>query len=389
MKSRNLTILLIVAAALCVATVAIYNKRTGEPTNDKWRSGPLVENLDNRIDKIARVIYTQKENVKEGKKAGKIVIERDDKNDWKLTSREGYPADPAKIQGIIFELTGAKVLERYTKRPEKYDAFGVSGEVGANGRLELQDATSNTLVSLVLGNRREGSTEDTNARGGGLYVLRGKDPYVFLSSSERLTQLTDRIADWADASICQVPSEDVATVAIDHATTEGLKADWTSGEVKLDKVPAGKQPKTYELNNVRDALARLQLEDVAKADSPKLPKLDYTTTFTATAFDGTIYTTNLAKADGKPYVKLSATYGAQILRDEDRASTETLAKAKEKADQAKKDVEGFNKRHSPWVYCLTDWSARSIDKSLYDVIEAKKDESKKELPANFDAKEKK
>ena len=111
-------------------------------------------------------------------------------------------------------------------------------------------------------------------------------------------------------------------------------------------------------------------ELVFPAASTITKTLDFKTTYTARLSDGTIYTVRLAQSGGKSYITLSGACGEPVFSDSDKATTTALAAAQAAADKAKADVPVFNKKHSPWVYELSEWTAKNLTKKRSEMMEA-------------------
>ena len=128
MKSGKFLILVLVAVGLCAATVYVYQKQnqpSRQAAGDGLTNGDaLVGALAKQAGKIVRVKVAAGES--------ELTFARNDENDWSVESRGGYPANENKINQLVVDLSDVKVAGHYTKNPEKYDKFGLKGDVRIN-----------------------------------------------------------------------------------------------------------------------------------------------------------------------------------------------------------------------------------------------------------------
>jgi hypothetical protein len=367
MNAKNLTALLIVAIALTAGAIAVYQRQNRPspraPEGGKTRGAKLLPDLRSRMGDISRAEFTK------GKDS--IVVVRDENNAWAIQSRAGYAADPGKIQQLFFGLEGMTVADRLTGNAEKYESFGLAGDLGEDGNVRLLDGTGKEIAAVMLGKERQSEPDEEDPmafpRAWGRYVRVGSDPAVYLSK-ERLLFLSTEIKEWVDRKIADIPTDDVHSISIDHGSTESLKASWENKKGQLGAIPEGMQAKSASVNTFRSSLVNVELEDVKPAD--ELSTLTFAATFTAKLKTGPVYTVKSSKANGRNYIVLSAETGEPFISDEDKSTTVTLDAAKKESEKANGAVADFNKKHSPWVYQLTsEWAAAKFTKKLSDLIE--------------------
>lgn len=373
MKAKNLFILLIVGVVICGGAVCLYNNQKttiGSKNQDDgvaaMASGDnLVAGLnDESLEKIVAI---------EVEKGGETLsMAMGDDKVWRVTSAGGYKADPTKVVGLAMNLMACVVSDSMTKKETKYENFGVEGETGTNGSVKLSDAQGKVVASLIIGDERSAPGDAPAAgqrpRSGGRFYRTGDDPYVYLAQ-DSMSSLDVALRSWVETKVVEVKSEDIVSVSINHGSTETLALSWKSGSAELSPVDEGLQLKTSEAGSVQRALSNVTLNNVVTVDSDEAKLLDFTTSYTATSKDGTVYHAAIAEAAGKRFLKLSADYGEMFLTASDSATTQSTATATIQAEMAKNRVPEFNKTHAPWVYEIATWAAGNLTKKRSELME--------------------
>ena len=373
MRTGKFITLLIVAVLICVGAVIAYQRRTTSGPREEGgalKAGDLLlPKLLEKTESVAGLAFSK------GKET--IHLVRGDSGDWKVESAGGFPADGSKIRQLAAELSDIRVTDVLTSKKEKHDKFGLAGETGERGTLVLSGKDGTDVARVVLGNERQaGEDAEESARGGGRFVRVGTDPHVFLVK-ENLYWLDTKVNAWVPTEIVSTPQNKIVDLSIDHNSTETLHLVKKGETLTLEKVDDGKREKAYEVSAAGGALANLRLDSVFPAASTITKTLDFKTTYTARLSDGTIYTARSASSGGKSYITVSAACGEPVFSDSDKATTTALAAAQQAAEKAKIDVPEFNKKHSPWVYELSEWTAKNLTKKRSEMMEPKPAEEKK------------
>src|SRR5512145_1448363 len=99
-------------AAILSAVVALVTFTA----SNQWGSGPvggerLMPMLENAIGQVAEVTIKQGDTT--------IVLQRKG-GSWELKSRDGYPADVAKVRTLLVALGRAEMVEPKTNKADKY-----------------------------------------------------------------------------------------------------------------------------------------------------------------------------------------------------------------------------------------------------------------------------
>jgi len=182
--------------------------------------------------------------------------------------------------------------------------------------------------------------------------------------------------DYIDKEIVDVSSSDVVRVTV--TGPEGsytLRADDSDDDnIVLENMPAGKKLKDSDCKQVLSALSYLSFSDVKKESSDE-GRLEFDDTYICELKDSTVYTFDVAKANGKTYAKCSAEYTDKTpIVKERRVESDEELKDKEARLLARERVEDFGKKHQGWLYEIPDWKAKNLTRKLTELIEEEKED---------------
>ena len=381
MKSLQFIIILLAALIISVGAIVLYNqKNVVEPEKAEQQTFTgqmLFAELKQKVSDLAKIEIMQNDD--------SISLVKDNQKTWILESPYGYPADQKKMNNLIVEITDISIGDRLTDNPEKYDNFGLKGDIGSFGAIVMKDDQDKEIMRLIAGDERKAPPDPKRIMPPiGRYYRIGNDPGVYLADAN-LYWLNTRITTWVESRILTFPMTNVMSVSIDHGSTESLSITWEGGTPVLKALDDGMETKTSEINTVRGGLSNLYMKDVLAADSDKAKALVFDTTFTAYLKDGSIYHAKTAAEGEQYYIALSAEYGEPIVSAEDKATTDSMIAIEKAAGEAKKAVPEFNKRHTPWVYEVMDWPYKNLSRKRSDLMqpegtEASREEPKFEIP---------
>jgi hypothetical protein len=199
------------SALLAIVTFAASNQ---------WGRGPvrgerLMPMLENAIGQVAELAIRQGDAT--------VLLERTG-GSWALKSRDGYPADIAKVRTLLVALGQAELLEPKTNRADKYAALELEDPAGkgAKSRLvTLTDAKGNTIAEAVLGKKRsEGFGAGKVA---GTYVRRPGNPQTWLTGVELDASIG--VKDWAKTSVLALDATKVNRVTVEIPGEQPLKIE--------------------------------------------------------------------------------------------------------------------------------------------------------------------
>jgi hypothetical protein len=270
------------SALLAIATFAASNQ---------WGRGPvrgerLMPMLENAIGQVAELTIRQGD--------ANLVLERSG-GSWALKSRDGYPADIAKVRTLLVALGQAELLEPKTNRADKYAVLELEDPArkGAKSRLvTLTDAKGNIIAEAVLGKKR--SEGFGVGKVGGTYVRRPGNPQTWLTGVELDAPMG--VKDWAKTSVLALDAAKVNRVSIEIAGEQPLKIERAPAAAKesKEKPPESKEKDAKDAKSDGKDATKDTAKDTAKDTKVEPGKLAFV------AFPG----------DGK---KLKDAYAAEAL----------------------------------------------------------------------------
>jgi hypothetical protein len=364
--------------------------------NNQWGSGPvggerLMPALESSIGQVAEVSIRQGDET--------VVLQRSG-GSWSLKSRDGYPADIAKVRALLVGLGQAELAEPKTSRADKYAALELEDPAGkgAKSRLvRLTDAKGNTIAEAVLGKKRlEGYG---TGKTGGTYVRRPGNPQTWLASVELDAPTATK--DWVKTSVLALESGKLNRISIEipgeqplkierapaaakdakdakQARTDGKDAGQDAKQARTDgkdagrdaskdtakrtKAPAAAEPgklafvgfpgegKKLKDAHAADAIARavssIDLEDMRKLAAPPVEGISLVNVERA---DGLAATLRLRKDGDAHWLSITATGGDGAAR---KAAEEIAARTKD------------------WEFKIPAYKAELILKKRADLVEA-------------------
>jgi hypothetical protein len=274
MQTNKLLLLCVIALGLCAGAYYLYRDQSAprRPQGTESALGGaalgerLLASLDSEIEKIARV------EIK--KKAENIVLVKGEGDTWKVETANGYPADPKKINELVFGLSEIKVNAHLTANPERYTKFGLKDDTEYEASVRLADSDQKDIATLYLGkDRKAGSEPDMEMgmppKGGGRYVKLASDPNVYLVEDE-IYKMNPTLSSWVDTSICSIPTDKIVKVSIARPTTETVELAYQNGKLEVQNLPAHLQTKKTEADSLAGALNGLRMTNVLSVEIPRL-----------------------------------------------------------------------------------------------------------------------
>ena len=344
MTNKHLIILVGMAVALALVTVALYSGRG--PSPGEFISGtPLIQGLD--PGKVYKVV------IKSGAK--KVALIRHGE-EFGLTEKADYPASLKKINELILDCLEIRCAEEVTDSAANHAELGVTESSTDAVSVSFLDAESQPLIGFIKGKSAEG--------GSGAYVrLLGRN--TVYRTEKGLFLKTDP-TDYIDKTLVEVKKDDIKRVEVRTGKDTYTIGRNDKDEIALRDIPKGKQAKGTEYESVFSALTSLDLTDVSPA---KDLKLKWDTTYTCQLKSGLSYIVQLAKKDDKHYAGLSANSPKGDRVQISWTESQEELKKKEAILLAMQTAKEFGPRHKPWVYEISSWVAEKMRKPLADLIE--------------------
>lgn len=380
MSNRKLIILSIVAGLMIVC--AVIQSRIGRaPARALSGDSYLIQGLDPA--KITSILIGTGENAVR-------LIRRGDH--FVVGNKDNYPAVTSRINNLITSCLDIHAVELTTSNPANHNELEVSEEK-AKSIIKFLKNDGQTITGVVIG-KTDSQTHSTYVR-----LVSSNDVYM----TTKAPQVQDSAMDYIEKEIVNISRDDVAgvtvtgpndsyTLKIDDSNDEPRPSEGLEGNIILENIPEGKKLKKSDCSQVLSGLSLLSFNDVKK-ESPAGEKLKFENRYVCELKDMTVYTFNMAKADGKTYARCSAEYvgETQIVKEKRKESKEEL-KNKEAKWLAYNRAIDFTQKHQGWLYEIPEWKAKNLTRKLSELLTEEKNDKeeskeKETLPSTNKSKE--
>jgi len=345
MTNRQLLTLVIVAAAMLVATVVIYSVKG--PTKASDISGAtLIQGLaPENIQKIS--IRSDGATVTLTRRGSGFTVDE----------KRNYPASVKKINELIIKCLEIKRSRKVTGSVNSHEELGVDEDSADAAVVAFLGAKDKHLVGFVKGK--------SATPGSGVYVrLIGEDTVY---ESEKNLYIDTQPTDYIEKELISVNKQDIKRVEVKTGKESYVISRNYTDDIFLEDVPRGKHAKGNDYEDVFNALNNLDSTDVIPETEVEAK---WDTTYTSHQKSGLSYTVQLAKGDDdKYYAKLSAKGPIVGEITITKTESEEELKKKEALLLAHDKAKVFTPRHAGWAYEISSWQAEKMCKSLADLIE--------------------
>lgn len=294
MTPKQFTALAIVAALCLSAAIGSY------ASSISWSSGAAVgaalfDNMRKAPPEIARIEIEQAGN--------KLTLERNGK-DWLVKERDGFPASPEKVRALLQGLAEADLVEKKTRKPDRYPLLGVEdpSDTGAKSRLvRLMDVQSKEVAQVIVGNRR---VDAFGSGKGGTYVRLPGEQQTWLADT--VIEAGTGLRDWVDTQVVLAALPQIENVSLTAPGKETIEIERTAdGSHVLKDIPDGMKIKYVNaLDDMLDAASSYQFDDVRKRKASAAP--DKVSTAVINLDSGVEVTVRMEQQDGSAWVSIDA-----------------------------------------------------------------------------------
>lgn len=383
-------------AATVVLGVLVFLLPGGTSKFSEKESQILLPGLADSVNQIDQVEVTGAGNVL------LATLQRRD-NAWVVDEFGGYAADWPQLRDLLASLARAEVIEPKTSNPEYFSRLGVSDVESADSEATLLRLKGGgDEYAVLVGNAAEGQD--------GQYVrLFNGDRALLIDQSLKLPASPK---DWLQRDIVNISDAEVVEVEVTHpdgSLVRAVKASADDDDFVLQDVPQGREVlSSWSVNSMANALANLQLDSVAKADTVDFSQA---TRFRLLTADGLEIEAEIAAVPApastdeaaaampaKTWLRLSAqSYQADgnaaedsgsaasepppgdadaTIADENAANESTAEPAgpespeAEDAETAAERAEGINQRVSGWAFEIPSYKADAMTKQMDDLLKA-------------------
>lgn len=316
---------------------------------DSWSAGTaqgvkLLPTLQRDMPRLATI------TMKQGAQA--VTLERKGEA-WSLKDRGGYPVQGERVRALLLKLSDAELVDRKTRNPERFAVLELEDVTAKDAKsrlLTLADEKARPLAELLIGKR---SVEQFGAGKGGTYVRRPGESDTWVVNAE--IDLPTAVNQWVDTNIFEAQIAQVKRVEVDLGT-EKVVVNREAGKpankdaYTLVGMPDGKKLKSdYTLEDLVNAFARVELEDVRKPVAP------------ASGAPAALAAVYEMENGGKITMKVRSDGDARW------AAVEATGEG-----DAKAAADAINARAAGWEFKLPGWKYDQIFKKQADLIEDKK-----------------
>jgi hypothetical protein len=276
-------------------------------------------------------------------------------NEWTVAERDHYPADAARVRGLVLGIADLTIVEEKTSDRKNYPAIGVEDIAGTNAsgtQIELKGA--GTAASLIVG-RNSGTKANFVRKPGSAQSLLAA-PQLFADPDPK---------NWLHRPIVDVAASRVqeARVTLGKVTYVLTRKDRAQANFALASAPKGKVLASETAGNVIGAaLTGLELEDAKAFDATQWRSpANHAEVRT---FDGWVVSVD-GRVDGdKHWIHLASRY------DEALAKTFPALPADPKAAPVdhRKDVEALGTRVAPWAFEVPKYKYDALFKPLDEIV---------------------
>lgn len=335
---------LTVTAAVSLALAAFVHSRA-----DSWSTGvatgsKLIPSFQRDMPRLSTI------TLKQGTQS--ITLERKGEA-WSLKDRGGYPVQGERVRALLLRLADAELVDRKTRNPERFamlELEDLSAKDAKSRFLSLGDDKGKPVAEFLIGKR---SVEQFGAGKGGTYIRRPAEKETWLVNSE--IEVNPAVNVWVDTMIFEAQIAQVKRVEVDLGT-EKVVVNREAGKpankdaYSLVGMPEDKKLKSdYTLEDLVNAFARIELEDVRRPVSPPVSS------------NATMSAAYEMENGGKIVLKVRSEGDARW------AAAEATGEG-----EAKAVVDAINARATGWEFRLPNWKYEQIFKKQADLIEDKK-----------------
>ncbi len=335
------TLALVIAAVLAVQGEASKVAAAFDPY-------PMFEDLD--ASQAVRLTIRSSE--------GEVEVTLNDRGDWVIPARSGYPARPGPLLQTVGGLTELELIEAKTSRADWHHFLGLEAPEAGGGGVEIKlfDASGDELAAVIVGSQPEGAATELDGRGR-IHVRRPGEDQTWLARGT-LSLHTD-LTEWLATRLYEIDGERFAQVEVRAPNSDPytLVRDTTGAtDFELIDLPVGREILSpYVLEAIGTAPSEMEVLDVrpaAQVDLSDGHHLIYKT------FDGLELEFLIADPEGPDGGW--ATIEARYLGLPDASDEEAVQGLEEAAD--------INVLADGWAFALPGFQARQMILDLDDLL---------------------
>jgi hypothetical protein len=290
-----------------------------------------------------------------GKRAVTLVV---DGNQWTVAERDRFPADAARVRGLVLGIADATIVEEKTSDPKNYPAIGVEDITAASAggtQVELKGASGS--VSLIIG--RSSGAKASFVRKPGTAQSLLATPQMFADSEPK---------NWLHRPIVDVASDRVqeARVTVAKNSYTLARKDRAQTNFALVAAPKGKVLASDTAGNVvATALGGLELDDVKKFDDgdwrAPTDQVEFRT------FDGWVIGVDGRKDGDRTWIHLTSRYDEALAKSFPPLAADVKATPSLPID-SRKAAAALAALASAWTFEVPKYKYDTLFKPLDDIV---------------------
>ncbi len=196
---------------------------------------------------------------------------------WRVTSREGFLAQPDRIEDLFHKLSTTRIIEMVSANKERHADLGVAAPASGSRPtadsmlLTLRDKEGRELKTLYLGKGRQSRGPDGAMGFGedGQYVRTGSDDKVYLVSNR--LWLDKAPLRWLNTSLLKLPAADISHISSRQVAGEDayvLMREVATAPLQLAEIPDDQQTKQVTADAVARFFENLDVNDIIATSTP-------------------------------------------------------------------------------------------------------------------------
>lgn len=293
--------------------------------------------------------------------ARRVVTLENRDNAWTVAERDHYPADAARVRGLVLGMADFTIVEQKTSDPKNYPAIGVEDialPAAAGTQIDLKSASGTTR--LIVG-RSSGAKASFVRKPGGAQSLLAT-PQVYADPEPK---------NWLHRPIVDIATDRVqeARVATGKVSYVLTRKDRSQPNFTLASAPKAKVLASDTAGNaVGTALSGLELDDVKKFDAAQWQAPTDHAEFRT--FDGWIIGID-GRVDGEQHwIRLSSRYDEALAKgfQPPPAAPSAVAAAQKPQLNVRKDAEALATRAAAWTYEVPKYKYDAFFRPLDEII---------------------
>jgi hypothetical protein len=275
-------------------------------------------------------------------------------NAWTVAERDHYPADAARVRGLVLGIAGFTIVEEKTSDPGNYAAIGVEDiALPAAGGTQIDLKSANSTTRVIVG-RSSGAKASFVRKPGGKQSLLAS-PQVFADPEPK---------NWLHRPIVDVASDRVqeARVTAGKVSYVLTRKDRSQANFALAAAPRGKVLASDVAGNpVGAALSGLELDDVKKFDAAQWQSPADHAEFRT--FDGWIIVADGRVEGEQHWIRLASRYDEALAK----AFPPAPGGPKPQPD-ARQDAEAVATRTASWTYEVPKYKYDAVFRPLDEIV---------------------